>query len=422
MSDFLSIRSLCLRAACASAAVSTTISSAAAQTPTTFNACYVPSVGAVYLIKLTGLPASCLSTSHVEITWTEGVALNALQSPGIINTVSNPVDWTKLKGVPPGFADGVDANTGGTVTSVTAGAGLAGGIITTTGTLSIATNAVTNTMLANDGASLPKVSGGVMTASAGNIGLGVANPTAKLDVGASDAGIRVSAFEGGILPLATGGIGVLTSVLGVDRIVAVVGSTTTTSGIGGLFQSSGPNILMGFGGNFTDPEFRVTGTGSVFADGSYNCGLSSLCFNTGTGADVAERIDATEGLEPGDVVEIDPASPGHFHKARTRLSTLVAGIVSTAPAITLANDDLMDNDAGERTDTRPLLALVGRVAVKVTAEGGAIEVGDLLTSSATPGYAMRCPDRQSCAGAIVGKALGPLRTGRGRIQVLVTLQ
>jgi len=45
---------------------------AAAQEPQTFHACYVPDVGAVYLIKITGLPTNCLSESHVEISWTEG--------------------------------------------------------------------------------------------------------------------------------------------------------------------------------------------------------------------------------------------------------------------------------------------------------------------------------------------------------------
>ena len=34
-----------------------------------------------------------------------------LSTPGVINQGDNPVDWTELKGVPPGFADGVD-NTG----------------------------------------------------------------------------------------------------------------------------------------------------------------------------------------------------------------------------------------------------------------------------------------------------------------------
>ena len=36
---------------------------------------------------------------------------------------------------------------------------------------------------------------------------------------------------------------------------------------------------------------------------------------------------------------------------------------------------------------------------------GNIEVGDLLTTSSTPGYAMKCNDKLKCMGAIVGKAL-----------------
>jgi hypothetical protein len=65
-----------------------------------------------------------------------------LQSAGTLNTAGNPVDWTKLKGVPAGFADGVDANSGGTVTSVGTGTGLLGGPVTAAGTLSVDTNAI----------------------------------------------------------------------------------------------------------------------------------------------------------------------------------------------------------------------------------------------------------------------------------------
>ncbi len=169
-------------------------------------------------------------------------------------------------------------------------------------------------------------------------------------------------------------------------------------------------------------RFKVEGDGDVFADGSYNCGLGASCFNTGFGADVAERIDVTESLEPGDVVEIDADRAGHFRKVRSAYTTLVAGIVSTAPAVTLANNDLADNDSGMRTDTRPLLALVGRVPVKVTDEGGPVRVGDLLTSSSTAGHAMRCRSRSACAGATVGKALEPHSQGHGRVLALVSLQ
>lgn len=203
---------------------------------------------------------------------------------------------------------------------------------------------------------------------------------------------------------------------------AIVNSPNSTAG---FFENLGPTL-----GGFlilgkvlgTTNEFTVDTNGRVWAKGSYNCGLASGCFNTGISADVAERIDVSEQLEPGDVVEINPNSSGHFRKVQEAYSTMVAGIVSTAPGVTLGNNDLAHNDTGVRTDDRPLLALVGRVPVKVTDEGGLIRPGDLLTSSSTPGYAMRCTNRQACAGAIVGKALEPLKGGTGVIQALVTLQ
>jgi hypothetical protein len=58
----------------------------------------------------------------------------------------------------------------------------------------------------------------------------------------------------------------------------------------------------------------------------------------------------------------------------------------------------------------------------VTAENGPIAPGDLLVTSSIPGYAMRGTNRRRMLGAVVGKALEPLREGKGVIQVLVTLQ
>jgi len=53
---------------------------------------------------------------------------------------------------------------------------------------------------------------------------------------------------------------------------------------------------------------------------------------------------------------------------------------------------------------------------------GPITTGDLLVTSSTPGHAMKGTDRARMLGAVVGKALEPLREGTGVIQVLVTLQ
>jgi hypothetical protein len=153
--------------------------------------------------------------------------------------------------------------------------------------------------------------------------------------------------------------------------------------------------------------FRVERTtGNVYADGNF----------TGGGADVAERIDVTEAVEPGDVVEIDPNNPGKFRKAREALSTRVAGVISTAPGVVLGNKSAESNDA------RPILALAGRVPVKATAKYGAIAVGDLLVSSPIPGYAMKCPEKSQCIGAVIGKALEPLAEGVGVIEVQVMLR
>jgi hypothetical protein len=54
-----------------------------------------------------------------------------LSAPGTINKAKNPLNWTKLKSVPAGFADGTDDVAGGAgggdITSVEAGLGLTGG-------------------------------------------------------------------------------------------------------------------------------------------------------------------------------------------------------------------------------------------------------------------------------------------------------
>ena len=38
---------------------------------TTYQACYVPEIGAIYLIGLSGLPSTCLKASHTSIEWSD---------------------------------------------------------------------------------------------------------------------------------------------------------------------------------------------------------------------------------------------------------------------------------------------------------------------------------------------------------------
>jgi hypothetical protein len=58
----------------------------------------------------------------------------------------------------------------------------------------------------------------------------------------------------------------------------------------------------------------------------------------------------------------------------------------------------------------------------VDAAFGAIEVGDLLTTSPTPGHAMKATDQLKAFGSVIGKAMRPLESGRGLIPILIALQ
>ncbi len=235
----------------------------------------------------------------------------------------------------------------------------------------------------------------------------------------------------GVIGRSIDNIGVLGEVttdtrLGVGSSIGVLGQTATTTGLtegvsglvyspsgtAGVFRNrGGGDILVGEGPNEVH-MFRFDGQGNLYLVGVLQ--ISS------PNADLAERIESSESLSAGDVVEIDPAMSGHFRKSKAALSTRVAGIVSSAPAITLAN--LGDIKNAPRIDTRPVLALAGTAPVKVTNEAGNIQIGDLLTTSSTPGFAMRCAERLTCAGAILGKALEPFAAKTGIVRALVTLQ
>ena len=96
----------------------------------------------------------------------------------------------------------------------------------------------------------------------------------------------------------------------------------------------------------------------------------------------------------------------------------VAGVVSGAGDYKSAL--LLDRRASSRP--RSPVALVGKVCCKVDAQHGPVKVGDLLTTSPTPGHAMRAADQGRAFGAVIGKALQPLASGRGLIAILVALQ
>ena len=104
-----------------------------------------------------------------------------------------------------------------------------------------------------------------------------------------------------------------------------------------------------------------------------------------------------------------------FHTAvYYRQEIKVAGIILTSPGVILGNSFDEATDGWE--DSRPVLAVTGRVPCKVTVENGPIKIGDLLVASSTPGVTMKGNPEESM-GAVVGKAMEPLENGEGTIVV-----
>lgn len=102
------------------------------------------------------------------------------------------------------------------------------------------------------------------------------------------------------------------------------------------------------------------------------------------------------------------------HHTDKRVVGVVSGAGAYRPGIVL------DRQASQ--EDRVTVALVGKVYCRVDAQNSEITVGDLLTTSSTPGYAMKAADERRAFGAIIGKALRPLRSGLGLIPILVALQ
>jgi hypothetical protein len=81
----------------------------------------------------------------------------------------------------------------------------------------------------------------------------------------------------------------------------------------------------------------------------------------------------------------------------------------------------MDRQEPDPIRRRPI-ALVGKTFCKVDASYGPVGIGDLMTTSATEGHAMKALDPSRAFGAVIGKAMAPLAEGRGLIPILIALQ
>ncbi|MEK7183373.1 MAG: hypothetical protein AAB776_01925, partial [Patescibacteria group bacterium] len=126
----------------------------------------------------------------------------------------------------------------------------------------------------------------------------------------------------------------------------------------------------------------------------------------GTGSyDFAEMFPSPEILSPGDVVVFGDGVEQVKRSTGETYDDRIAGVVSTRPGFL----------AGTYKPGDSPIALSGRVPTRVNTENGAIAIGDPLTTSSTPGVAMKATE----SGPIVGYAMQPLPAGSGLVTVFI---
>jgi hypothetical protein len=132
--------------------------------------------------------------------------------------------------------------------------------------------------------------------------------------------------------------------------------------------------------------------------------------------DICERFPLNSPAGKGSVMSM--GSDGVLTLCVKAYDKSAVGVVSGAgdlrPAITLR--------ALPESSTDAPIALVGTAYCLVDAAPASIEVGDLLTSSDTPGHAMKATDAIKSVGTVIGKALAPLERGQGLIPMVVGLR
>lgn len=164
-------------------------------------------------------------------------------------------------------------------------------------------------------------------------------------------------------------------------------------------------------------EGDVTIEGTLAVDGNINV--------FGAGRDIClVNADCAEDFDISGAIKVDPGTvmvlgdDGTLLACAAAYDRRVAGVISGAgnykPAIVL--------DGHKTSGNRQPLALLGKVCCKADAQYGAIRIGDLLTTSPTPGHAMIASEPGRSFGTIIGKALGTLESGQGLVPMLVALQ
>ena len=230
------------------------------------------------------------------------------------------------------------------------------------------------------------------------------------------AGVYGSSPDQGVVGASTGGIG--TAVYGDSTTgYAIRGDTTTGTAISGTASNGG--FAAQFNGNIAVTNGASSFGGTVAITGAASVTGTVTAYDVVlTNSDCAEDFDIAEtsGAEPGAVMVLDES--GRLRPNEVAYDKRVVGVISGAgpfrPGITLGR---LSSDA-----KRMPIALLGKVYCKVDGDYASVEVGDLLTTSATRGHAMKATQLDGAVGSVIGKALQSLASGRGLIPILVVLQ
>lgn len=318
-------------------------------------------------------------------------------------------------------------------------------------------NGVVNLVLRNETAG-----GNLILNAPGNVGVGYTDgfqPTARLEVNGSLKSASLSvigASSSGSLNVAdatqTNTLSVTDEITLPGGVIRVGGATPDTNDLGLYSLNNGNwmrlvtnNAPIQFYTNSAEGTAAAPGFDSaamtISEDGSVGIGTGSPVarldvagvarvdvLQIDSGADVAENYDIAassddkSGVEPrpGMVVSIDPRQVGKLVVSAQPYDRRVAGVISGAGDV---RPGLVLSQPGTVADGAFPVASVGRVwCLADAAVGGPVEAGDMLTSSSTPGHAMRAGDTANTPGAVIGKAMSSLKEGRGLVLVLVSLQ
>lgn len=208
----------------------------------------------------------------------------------------------------------------------------------------------------------------VVMTSGGNVGIGVTSPVNKLVVaGAQTIGIDYAGYG---------------------------------APVNGLLVQG--NVGIGI----SAPSYRLDVAGGArfgCGDADWNDGPSTNC------SDVAEVYQSDGSIDIGEIVALSKQA-NIVTRSGSAYQKNIIGVYSKSPGLLIGGQAVLGG-SNSLTNNQIPVALVGRVPVKVSDENGSIQVGDYLTSSSTPGVAMKAVK----PGPVIGQALEPIDFFTGEV-------